>query len=135
MGVRSKETVVRQKTLEVPKDIYTSPDGEQTTFTVKLADNRAVLARQNLFDEVRYVTKDESGETETIRKFPMGDLRLETVSLVLLSWNLRPASEAPAFPVTVPNILDYVDPAEFEWLYNQIIDMNPVWGGTNAGED
>lgn len=134
MAVRARNSLTRTKVLTVPAEIFAAPDGEQTEFTVKYADNRAVLARMNLFDEVRYVSRDADGETETIRSFPMGDLRLYTVKMVLLGWNIQPAKDQPTFPITEDTIQDLLDPAELAWLYDQVIDMNPVWGGTEAGE-
>ena len=134
MPVRTPGSLSRTKTLEVPKSVYKSPD-EQTSFVVKYADNRAVLARQNLFDQVRYVTRDTDGETETIRNFPMGDLRIETVTLVLTGWNVTD-EDKKELPISRKTVLDCLDPSEMEWLYNQIIDMNPVWNNSaQAGED
>ncbi len=135
MGVRTRDTLTKYVELEVPADVYKSPDGEQTVFKVIKADNRAVLARQDLFDEVRYVTRSEDGVTETIRSFPMGQLRLATIGLVLKNWNLRPAKDAPEYPITDRNMQELLAPEELDWIYTEIIEMNPVWGGTEAGED
>jgi hypothetical protein len=108
------------------------PEGdEKEIYTVKLADTRATLARANLFSSVRYITADESGETKTERDFPMGDLRLETVRLVLTDWNLT-NDKGKKHAITHDSVMEFIDPDVFSWLYTRIIEMNTVWGG--AGE-
>jgi hypothetical protein len=102
------------------------------TFTVRYADNGAVLARQDLFSSIRYITEDEGGRQVTERSFPMGELRITTIMLVLESWDVRPSEDAPAYPLTPENVIKYTAVDELEWLYNQIIDMNPIWGGTEG---
>ena len=103
--------------------------------TVKYADNRAVLARQNLFDKVRYITEGAEGRTVTERSFPMGDLRIETVMLVAQSWNLAPSETSAPFPITHNNVVGLLDTDELEQLYDEVIRMNPVWGGEgDSGE-
>lgn len=136
MPVRNASALLKTKVLS-PNDPIDEgglgvplADGEERTeFVVKLADNRAVLARQNLFSKVNYINEDESGRTITQRSFPMGDLRLETVMLVLSSWNLRPADDAGPFPITHKNVVELLTADELQWLYDRIIDLNPVWGG------
>jgi len=121
--VRTREQLQRTKNVEFGG----------ITFTVKLADNRAVLARQNLFDTVRYITEDATGRQITERKFPMGDLRLETVMLVLTAWDLTPAEDAISYPITHKNVVELLEPSELQDLYDAILEMNTVWGG-DAGE-
>jgi hypothetical protein len=100
---------------------------------VKYADSRAVLARQNLFDTVRYIQQTDDGTAITERKFPMGDLRIQTIMLVLEGWNYALAEDLPPLPITEDNVLDRLDPEELLWLYDEILKMNPVWSG--AEED
>lgn len=136
MPVRNASALTKTKVLS-PNDaidegglgIPVTEGDERVEFVVKYADNRAVLARQNLFSKVNYINEDESGRTITQRSFPMGDLRLETVMLVLTSWNLRPADGAAPFAITHKNVIDLMSAEELAWLYDRSIDMNPVWGG------
>jgi hypothetical protein len=107
-----------------------TPD-ERVEFTVKIADNRAVLARQDLFSKVIY--RNEGEGTTTERSFPMGALRMETVMLVLVGWNLRPDEKSAPYPITHANVLAQIEPDEMQWLYDRIIDMNVAWGGTGEG--
>jgi len=119
------DSLKREKTLIPPM----TPGLE---LTVKYADNRAVVLRQNLFDTVRYIQRIGDEETVTERRFPMGDLRIRTIELVLVRWNNSRAADAPPIPITEDTILDELSPEEFEWLYNQILEMNPVWGGVEG---
>jgi hypothetical protein len=119
--VRTAAALQRTKVLE----LKSNPDLE---LTVKKADNRAVIARQNLFDSVRYITEGEEGTTVTERKFPMGELRLETIMLVLQDWNVAD-EKGNKYPISHKAVTDYLEPSEFMEAYDAIIAMNPVWGG------
>lgn len=111
------------------------PMAQGMVLKVRKATNADVAARQDLFSEIKYVTSDEEGETTTIRKFPMGQMRRYTVMLVLKEWNLQLDDTSPVLPITEDNIDRYLPPAVFQWLYDEIIDMNPAWGGSEGEDD
>jgi hypothetical protein len=118
----------------IPLDLLEdgTPDvSSRVEFIVKIADNRAVLARQDLFSKVKYINEGDGTATE--RSFPMGALRLETVMLVLTGWNITPDEKSAPYPITHNNVLDHVKPDEMQWLYDRIIDMNVAWGGSGEG--
>lgn len=126
MGVvRTTATLAKTKTLQVGT--------EGVEITVKYADTRAVIARQNLFDKVRYISIGEEGETATERSFPMGDLRLETVMMVIKDWNLED-DKGRKQAINHNSVLNLLSPEELMETYDHVIDMNKVWGG-EAKED
>jgi len=124
--VRTAAALQRQKTLNPPM----APGME---LTVKYADTGAVLARQDFFDTISYTT-DEQGNAVTRRQLPMGQLRLKTIMLVLTGWNLAATEDGTPFEITESNVKKLLLPGELEWLYDEIIAMNPVWGGEDGGE-
>jgi hypothetical protein len=106
-------------------------NGEKIEYTVKYADGRAYVSRANIFSKVSYTTEDETGVTKTERDFPMGELQLETLMLVLKEWNLTNEKGVP-YRITHANIMEYMDPEEIKWLYSHVIEMNGCWGGGNG---
>ncbi len=138
MPVRNVGALARTKTLELGPELTQEQldNGEERlSVTVKYADTRAFLARQNLFAAVRYITEDADGKTATERSFPMGDLRLSTIRMVLTGWNIRFNKDADPAPINEKNIVDLMLPEEIEELYNAIIDMNPVWNNNKDDEE
>ena len=123
--------VVRSRASLQRKQVITPASNPDLELTVKKADSRAVISRQNLFDKVRYISDGPEGETITERSFPMGELRLETVMLVLIDWNITDEG-GNKYPITHKNVSELLEPAELMELYDGIIEMNEVWGG--AGE-
>ena len=111
-------------------------DGEKVSYTLRYVTTRDVLARQNMFSRVRYIQDtDDGARMVTERDFPMGDMRLATVRLVLVKWNLFPDSTTTIpYPITEETMLDLIPPDELEWLFNHAINMNPEWGGRGSGE-
>jgi hypothetical protein len=65
---------------------FPSPDDETVIFSVKrcsVADN---IKRQNLASTVRYVNEDDGARFVTERDYPVGDLKIATVTLALGGW-------------------------------------------------
>ncbi len=106
-------------------------DEDRTEYTLRRASTQANLMRQDLFSRVKYISRD--GDTITERDFPMGQLRLETIRLVLVAWNFTPSEGAQPYPITEQTILNLVSPEELNWLYDKALEMNPLWD-PNAGE-
>lgn len=120
MGVvRSPKAMLRTKSVQSPID----PEVE---FIIKKATNREDVQRANLFSKVEYVNEDEG--TVMRREFPFGDLQMATIALCLESWNLTNDKGQPV-PITEGTLLDYLDPQERIFLYNEILEFNPMWLG------
>ena len=137
MPVRTPGVLARTKTLGLGPELtdeQIAEGSERLIIVVKYADARAYLARQNLFAAVRYITEEEGSTQITERKFPMGDLRLETLALVMTGWNIRFNKDADPAPINRKNIVDLLLPEEIEEAYDAIIDMNKVWGGGKDDE-
>lgn len=113
-----------------------SPDDPEWTFDIKRATVSDHIARQNLASTMRYVTEDTAAGSRyvTERDYPVGDLKLETVTSCLAGWNFKDENNAP-IPVNPQNIKNYLSPAEFEFLYTEILKINPMWAGAQAEED
>jgi hypothetical protein len=62
----------------------------------------------------------------------MGQLRLQTVLLVADGWNVSPTEEASPYPLTEDTLVEYLEPEAFEYIYNEILKLNPVWGGSEG---
>jgi hypothetical protein len=114
---------------------YSFPEGSDqfVTFTIKKATNREDVERSNLFARVEYVQNDEvEGEMITRREFPVGDLQIRTILLVLVGWDIE--DDGKKVLITQQTILDYLLPEERQWLFEQVIEFNPIWapGGREA---
>lgn len=114
----------------------TSPIDPDVTFDIKKCGVAENIARQNLSSKVRYIQEDVTGNIVSERDFPMGDLQLETIFLALAGWNLTDENER-AIAVTRPNIEKYLAPKEFDFLYQQTLEINPIWrpGGEDDTKD
>jgi hypothetical protein len=102
----------------------TSPFDPAVEFTILKGRNRERIIRQNQFAKLRFIQREGSEEVITEREVPMGDIALSDIELFLRGWNLT--SEGKPLPVNRKNILDYLTPEEFDWLYEQIRLLNPV---------
>lgn len=118
------------KTLTETKELV-SPNDPEVIFTIKKATNREDVERSNMFARVEYVQSADDGELITRREFPMGDLQVQTIKLCLVKWNLED-SKGQIIPVSENAILDCITPDERVFLYEQILDLNPIW--TNRAE-
>lgn len=110
---------------------FTSPDDENLTFGIKRVGTAENIARQNLSATVRFINQGDEDNYATERDFPIGDLKLETVVLALADWNIVDDNEHPV-PVNRKTIQQYLSPAEFEFVYEKCLDVNPMW--RNGGE-
>lgn len=108
----------------------TSPYDAEVHFKIKKADNRADVERANLFAKIDYVQPDESGEVITRREIPMGDLQIRTILLCLVEWDI--IDNGRPVPINFQTLLDYLLPEERVWLYNEILDFNPIWSNREA---
>jgi hypothetical protein len=109
----------------------TSPDNADVKFDIKRCGNREHLARQDLASTMRYTQKGDDVITE--RDYPTGTMKLDTVLLALAGWNLTDL-EGVALKITRDTVRDYLSPSEFDYLYDQILEVNPMWK-PNGEED
>jgi hypothetical protein len=112
-------------------ETFNSPEDENLVFGIKRVGTAENIARQNLSATVRFISQDDSDNYATERDFPIGDLKLETVALALGDWNVVDDNERPV-PITRQTIQQYLSPAEFEFVYERCLDVNPMW--KNGGE-
>ncbi len=111
---------------------FASPIDPEYHFSIRRATTREHLARQNLSATMRYITREDSGEFVTERDLPTGELKLQTLKLVLADWDIGDAAGNP-LPINEDTIQRYLDPREFEFLYDKALECNPAWG--NSGEE
>jgi hypothetical protein len=107
---------------------FPSPDDETVIFSVKrcsVADN---IKRQNLASTVRYVNEDDGARFVTERDYPVGDLKIATVTLALGGWNIVDDNNAP-LKISELTITQYLSPREFDFIYEKALEVNPIWSG------
>lgn len=100
------------------------PEADRGQFTISKATNRMDVQRQNMFSKVRYFSEDDGVFSE--RDFPMGDLQIATIALCLKSWNLQDKL-SHGVPINEQTIQDWMTADERQWLYEEIIEFNPIW--------
>lgn len=112
-----------------------SPEDENVQFYLKRCSVEANIRRANQASTVRYAqrTRGANEEFVTERDMPMGDMMLLTVELGLDGWNLTD-EQGRAIPVTQKNLQTYLSPREFNFLYREVLKVNPMWGD-NGEED
>lgn len=108
------------QTLDVP-----SPLDAEIVFTIRRVDNRAVIAYRDRNSVVRYIQRDGDGEFLTEKDYPMGSMRLDTLVLGLVAWNIA-GPDGQMVLLTPESIKDYLDPVEFDVIYDKIIEINPI---------
>ena len=127
MAVRHKGM---RKTIEV-----ISPYEKDAKFTIARATNREDVERTNFFSKMRVIQNVGSpNEIITERDIPMGDVQVNTILLCLEKWNLSDDDDR-VYPITEDNVLDLLRPSERRWLYEEILDFNPVWKGEDEEKD
>ncbi len=111
-----------------------SPEDPEVAFTIKRCTNRENIQRKNMASTVRIV-QEENGSQRFVqeRDFPVGDMELESIALGLDSWNLHDENKNPV-PVNRETIPQYTSPAEYDFLYKAILELNPMWRGGGEAE-
>lgn len=93
-----------------------------------------ILERQNWFSSVHYHQTTDEGTVVTERSFPMGELRLRTVVMMLDYWDIYlDEGMTNVAPLTQNNVEKLLTPREFNEIYEEILRVNPDWGG-DSGE-
>ena len=113
-----------RKTIEV-----TSPYDKSARFTIARATNREDVERTNLFSKMRVIQNlGTPNELITERDIAMGDVQVQTILLCCEKWNLQD-DNSRYYEISEDNILDLLSGAERRWLYESILDWNPIWKG------
>jgi hypothetical protein len=114
----------------------TSPVDATVTFDIKRCGVAENLARQNMSSTMRYIEQDSvdsNNKYVTERDYPLGNMRRDTILLALAGWNITDLQDRPV-PITKETLVTYLDPKEFDWLYDQVLEVNPMWK-PNGEED
>jgi hypothetical protein len=113
-----------RKTIEVA-----SPWDPDAKFTIARATNREDVERTNMFSKMRVIQNlGTPNEIITERDIPMGSVQVGTIILCCEKWNLKD-DNGRIYEITEDNILDLLSGAERRWLYESILDFNPIWKG------
>lgn len=130
-GLVRRPFVGKIETFPYPEDA--SPDDPNVpVFGIKRVGTAENIARQNLSATVRFINQGDTDNYATERDFPIGDLKLETVLLALVDWNFTDDNNRPV-QITRQTVQTYLQPDEFEYVYEKCLDVNPMW--RNGGEE
>ena len=132
MPVRIKG-MVKTKTVVSP---YSEDPKDPVTFTIKKASNREDVERSRLFSKIRYI-QNLNGETDQViqeRDVAVGEIQVATILLCLIGWNIT-NDHGEIYPINEENLLDYLKPEERRWLFEQILDFNPMWKGEDTNDE
>jgi hypothetical protein len=123
---RDPETLIKYQTIYSPEnDPDEKDESKKVWFTIRKADNAADIARSNMFSKVRFV--DEEGGIAQERDLPMGDMEIGTIALCLTDWNFD--YKGSKVPVTRANIVRFLTIRERKFVYQEIMNLNPLWSG------
>ena len=128
----SKMLKTRTATIGSSKIVH-SPDDPDITFAIRRVGVPEVIAYRNRNSKVTYTTRNgENGdEYLTEKEFPQGTGQLETLLLCLEDWDIANESGEKR-PITEENIQRYLNPREFDYLFDQCHEVNPILQGTAA---
>ncbi len=115
---------------------FVSPDDPEVEFYVKRCGVRENIQRQDMSSSVRYIQRAGSEEFVTEKDYPVGTTKANTILLALSKWNIED-SEGKPVAINYDNLVGvegnlggYVSPAEFDFLYEMVLQVNPIWAGT-----
>lgn len=109
--------------------VVTSPWDPTAQFTIRKASNREDVERQNFFSKVRTIQNlGTPNELIVERDIAMGDVQVDTIVLCTDDWNLADENNE-IYPIMEETVLDFLKVAERRWLYDEILDFNPMWKG------
>lgn len=120
--------VVRVPTKMTDYQDVKSPSDPNVEFRIKKATNREDVEMKNMFSKVRFISQEDEDGPNFVqeRDFPRGDMEVETIKLCLVSWNIE-SSEGRLADITTNTIKDLLLPEERTFLYEKIIEFNPIW--------
>jgi len=131
MPVRVKG-LIKTKTIVSP---YSEDPNDPVQFTIKKASNREDVERSRLFSKIRYV--QNLGEPDQLiqeRDVAVGEIQIATILLCLVGWNIT-NEQGEVYPINEETLLDYLKPEERRWLFEKIMDFNPMWRGEEDDEE
>lgn len=119
---------IRRRHMRKTMDVV-SPYDPKAVFTIARASNREDVERTNLFSKMRVIQNlGTPNELITERDIPMGTVQIETILLCLEKWNLEDEN-GKVYQITDENVTELLSGAERRWLYEEILDFNPIWKG------
>ena len=128
MAVSKPKVSIRSRNMKQVK-VVTSPYDPTATFTIRKATNREDVERQNLFSKVRTIQNlGTPNELIIERDIQMGDVQIDTIILCTDDWNLADEN-GDIYPIIEETLYDFLKAAERRWLYQQILEFNPMWMG------
>jgi hypothetical protein len=114
----------KRKTIDV-----VSPYKDPFTATIARATNREDVERTNMFSKMRQIQNTGTPDEIVIeRDFAMGDIQIATIILCLEKWDIADDT-GRVYEVSEDNLLDLITGQERRWLYEEIMDFNPIWKG------
>ena len=119
----------------IAKKTITSPFDHNAVFTIRKATNREDVERQNFFSKVRTIQNlGTPNELIMERDIQMGQVQIDSILLLLDDWNIADEN-GDVYPITEDNLLDFLKSSERRWLYEEIMDFNPIWKGEDEEKD
>ena len=122
--------VTRTRILQDTVTVHPPADAD-VEFVLRRMGNRERIKRQDLFAKLRYVQVDNEGMV-TERELPMGQVALEDVLMGLVGWNIEDPPGRPV-AITKDTVQDYLSSEEFDFVLDQIRDLNPLVFGERPG--
>ena len=104
-----------------------SPLDKDVKFVLRRVNTGQVIAHRDRNSVVRFITQDdENGERYIQEKdYPVGTMTLDTVLLVLFSWNIQD-DKHENIAITRENIVEYLAPEEIDAIYEKGLEINPI---------
>lgn len=104
-----------------------SPIQKDAKFVLRRVNTGQVIAHRDRNSVVRFITQDdENGERYIQEKdYPVGTMQLDTIILVLFSWNIQDEKHQN-IEITREHVIAYLDPEELDAIYEEGIKLNPI---------
>lgn len=84
--------------------------------------------RDNAFRKIRWVDPQQDGNIVQETDFPAGDIKLLTIRLCLVRWNVL-GEDGNILPINERALNDYIPPDITDKMYEFCLEINPAWGG------
>lgn len=105
---------------------FPSPIDPEVNFGIRRLGNREVMAYRDKNSVVRFISEEESGRYIQEKDYPAGTMRIDTILLGLASWNIVNPQNQAVIPIDKESILSYLDPKEFDAIYEKVHELNPI---------
>lgn len=120
----------RSRGMGKPEEVA-SPLDPEVKFYIKHVGVGETIEHRDANAKVRYTTRDGDNGIEYIseREFPEGTSQMETLLRCLVKWDIADEQTGLEAPITEDNIIAYLDPEEFDFLYEKCLEFNPILTG------